>query len=183
METILLMQKEKNMSVYLEIVDVYAREILDSRGNPTVEAEVKVKDGEHVFTGRASVPSGASTGEHEAKELRDTDSGRYHGKGVHQAVVNVNDRIKAVLLGKDAANQVLIDQILNCTDGTENKCNLGANATLPVSMACAKACAKALNLPLHRYLGGVYGIRMPMPMMNILNGGRHADNTVIFRSL
>ena len=129
METILLMQKGKNMAVYLEIVDVYAREILDSRGNPTVEAEVNVKDGEHVFTGRASVPSGASTGEHEAKELRDTDSGRYHGKGVHQAVVNVNDRIKAVLLGKDAANQVLIDQILNCTDGTENKCNLGANAT------------------------------------------------------
>ena len=169
------------MSVYLKIVDVYAREILDSRGNPTVEAEVKVKDGEHVFTGRASVPSGASTGEHEAKELRDTDSGRYHGKGVHQAVVNVNDRIKAVLLGKDAANQVLIDQILNCTDGTENKCNLGANATLSVSMACAKACAKALNLPLHRYLGGVYGIRMPMPMMNILNGGRHADNTVDFQ--
>ena len=166
------------MAVYLEIVDVYAREILDSRGNPTVEAEVKVKDGEHVFTGRASVPSGASTGEHEAKELRDTDSGRYHGKGVHQAVVNVNDRIKAVLLGKDAANQMLIDQILNCTDGTDNKCNLGANATLSVSMACAKACAKALNLPLHRYLGGVYGIRMPMPMMNILNGGRHADNTV-----
>ena len=169
------------MAVYLEIVDGYAREILDSRGNPTVEAEVNVKDGEHVFTGRASVPSGASTGEHEAKELRDTDSGRYHGKGVHQAVVNVNDRIKAVLLGKDAANQVLIDQILNCTDGTENKCNLGANATLSVSMACAKACAKALNLPLHRYLGGVYGIRMPMPMMNILNGGRHADNTVDFQ--
>ncbi|WP_296115594.1 phosphopyruvate hydratase [uncultured Eubacterium sp.] len=169
------------MAVYLEIVDVYAREILDSRGNPTVEAEVKVKDGEHIFTGRASVPSGASTGEHEAKELRDTDSRRYHGKGVHQAVVNVNDRIKAVLLGKDAANQVLIDQILNCTDGTENKCNLGANATLAVSMACAKACAKALNLPLFRYLGGVYGIRMPIPMMNILNGGRHADNTVDFQ--
>ena len=118
------------MAVYLEIVDVYAREILDSRGNPTVETEVKVKDGNHIFTGRASVPSGASTGEHEAKELRDTDSRRYHGKGVHQAVVNVNDRIKAVLLGKDATNQVLIDQILNCTDGTDNKCNLGANATL-----------------------------------------------------
>ena len=127
-----------------------AREILDSRGNPTVETEVRVKDGNHIFTGRASVPSGASTGEHEAKELRDADSRRYHGKGVHQAVVNVNDRIKAVLLGKDAANQVLIDQILNCTDGTENKCNLGANATLSVSMACAKACAKALNLPLFR---------------------------------
>ena len=169
------------MAVYLEIVDVYAREILDSRGNPTVETEVKVKDGNHIFTGRASVPSGASTGEHEAKELRDTDSRRYHGKGVHQAVVNVNDRIKAVLLGKDATNQVLIDQILNCTDGTENKCNLGANATLSVSMACAKACAKALNLPLFRYLGGVYGIRMPVPMMNILNGWRHADNTVDFQ--
>ena len=169
------------MAVYLEIVDVYAREILDSRGNPTVETEVKVRDGGHIFTGRASVPSGASTGEHEAKELRDTDSRRYHGKGVHQAVVNVNNRIKAVLLGKDAANQVLIDQILNCTDGTENKCNLGANATLSVSMACAKACAKALNLPLFRYLGGVYGIRMPIPMMNILNGGRHADNTVDFQ--
>ena len=169
------------MAVYLEIVDVYAREILDSRGNPTVETEVKVKDGGHIFTGRASVPSGASTGEHEAKELRDTDSKRYHGKGVHQAVVNVNNRIKSVLLGKDAANQVLIDQVLSCTDGTENKYNLGANATLSVSMACAKACAKALNLPLFRYLGGVYGIRMPIPMMNILNGGRHADNTVDFQ--
>ena len=166
------------MAVYLEIVDVYAREILDSRGNPTVETEVKVKDGNHVFTGRASVPSGASTGEHEAMELRDTDSGRYHGKGVHQAVVNVNDRIKMVLMGKNASDQVLIDSILCCTDGTENKCNLGANATLSVSMACAKACAKALNLPLFRYLGGVYGIRMPIPMMNILNGGRHAVNTV-----
>ena len=121
------------MAVYLEIVDVYAREILDSRGNPTVEAEVNVKDGEHVFTGRASVPSGASTGEHEAKELRDTDSGRYHGKGVHQAVVNVNDRIKAVLLGKDAANQVLIDQILNCTDGTENMCKGIESAITPLS--------------------------------------------------
>ena len=171
----------KIMAVYLEIVDVYAREILDSRGNPTVETEVKVKDGNHVFTGRASVPSGASTGEHEAKELRDTDSRRYHGKGVHQAVVNVNDRIKEVLIGKDASNQVFIDSILCCTDGTENKCNLGANATLSVSMACAKACAKALNLPLFRYLGGVYGIRMPIPMMNILNGGRHADNTVDFQ--
>ena len=169
------------MAIYLEIVDVYAREILDSRGNPTVETEVKVKDGMHVFTGRASVPSGASTGEHEAVELRDKDSGRYHGRGVHQALVNVNDRIKEVLIGKDASNQVLIDYILNCTDGTDNKCNLGANAMLSVSMACAKACAKALNLPLFRYLGGVYGVRMPIPMMNILNGGRHADNTVDFQ--
>lgn len=169
------------MAAYLEIVDVYAREILDSRGNPTVEAEVKVKNGGHIFTGRASVPSGASTGEHEAAELRDRDTKRFHGLGVHQAVVNVNNRIKNVLMGKDASNQILIDYILNCTDGTENKCNLGANAMLSVSMACAKASAKALNQPLFRYLGGVYGIRMPIPMMNILNGGRHADNTVDFQ--
>lgn len=172
---------KESMAAYLEIVDVYAREILDSRGNPTVEAEVKVKDGVHVFTGRASVPSGASTGEHEAVELRDKNSRRYHGLGVHEAVVNVNDRIKEVLLEKDASNQILIDYILNCTDGTDNKCNLGANATLAVSMACAKASAKAFNQPLFRYLGGVYGIRMPIPMMNILNGGRHADNTVDFQ--
>ncbi|MCD7981376.1 MAG: enolase [Clostridiales bacterium] len=166
------------MAAYFEIVDVYAREILDSRGNPTVEAEVKVRADGHVFTGRAGVPSGASTGEHEARELRDSDSRRYHGLGVRQAVVNVNDRIRTVLLGKDASDQVQIDEILKCTDGTENKCNLGANAMLSVSMACAKASAKALNQPLFRYLGGVYGIRMPIPMMNILNGGRHAANTV-----
>ncbi|MCC8151126.1 MAG: enolase [Lachnospiraceae bacterium] len=166
------------MAAYLEIIDVYAREILDSRGNPTVEAEVKVRDGKHVFTGRASVPSGASTGEHEARELRDADSDRYHGQGVRQAVVNVNDRIRTVLLGKDASDQVGVDHILQCTDGTDSKCNLGANAMLAVSMACAKASAKALNQPLFRYLGGVYGVRMPIPMMNILNGGRHASNTV-----
>jgi enolase len=166
------------MAAYLEIVDVYAREILDSRGNPTLEAEVKVKDGEHVFTGRASVPSGASTGAHEAVELRDCNPKRYHGLGVQNAVINVNDRIKLVLMGKDASNQILIDTILNCTDGTPDKSNLGANATLAVSMACAKASAKAFNQPLFRYLGGVYGVRMPIPMMNILNGGRHADNTV-----
>ena len=169
------------MSAYLKIVEVYAREILDSRGNPTVEAEVKVEEGTHTVTGRASVPSGASTGEHEAVELRDTDSRRYHGKSVHQAVVNVNDRIREVLLGKDASNQILIDYILKCTDGTENKCNLGANAMLAVSMACAKASAKALNQSLFRYLGGVYGVRMPVPLMNILNGGRHAANTVDFQ--
>ena len=169
------------MSVYLEITDIYAREILDSRGNPTVEAEVRVTDKGHIYTGRASVPSGASTGEHEAVELRDTDDARYHGKGVRQAVINVNEKIKEVLIGKDASNQVLIDYILNCTDSTENKSNLGANATLAVSMACAKACAKALNLSLFRYLGGVYGVRMPIPMMNILNGGKHAANTVDFQ--
>lgn len=166
------------MSAYLKIVEVYAREILDSRGNPTVEAEVQVEENGHIFTGRASVPSGASTGEHEAVELRDRDSGRYHGKGVHQALVNVNDRIREVLLGKNAMEQVQIDHILICTDGTENKCNLGANATLAVSMACAKASAKALCQPLYRYLGGVYAAGMPLPMMNILNGGRHAANTV-----
>ncbi|MCD7921284.1 MAG: enolase [Clostridiales bacterium] len=166
------------MAAYFEIVDVYAREILDSRGNPTVEAEVKIRADGHSFTGRASVPSGASTGEHEARELRDSDSRRYHGLGVRQAAVNVNDRIRTVLLGKDASDQVLIDDILKCTDGTDNKCNLGANAMLSVSMACAKASARALNQPLFRYLGGVYGIRMPVPMMNILNGGRHAANTV-----
>ncbi|MCD8364395.1 MAG: enolase [Clostridiales bacterium] len=166
------------MAAYFEIIDVYAREILDSRGNPTVEAEVKVRDGKHVFTGRASVPSGASTGEHEARELRDADSDRFHGRGVRQAVVNVNDRIRTVLLGKDASDQVGVDHILRCTDGTDNKCNLGANAMLAVSMACAKASAEAQNQPLFRYLGGVYGVRMPIPMMNILNGGRHASNTV-----
>lgn len=166
------------MAAYFEIVDVYAREILDSRGNPAVEAEVKVRADGHFFTGRASVPSGASTGEHEARELRDNDSRRYHGLGVRQAVVNVNDRIRTVLLGKDASDQVRIDEILKSTDGTENKCNLGANAMLAVSAACARASAAALDLPLFRYLGGVYGIRMPLPMMNILNGGRHAANTV-----
>ncbi|MCD8230826.1 MAG: enolase [Clostridiales bacterium] len=166
------------MAAYLKITDIYAREILDSRGNPTVEAEVSVRNGKQKFTGRASVPSGASTGEHEARELRDSDSSRYHGMGVRQAVVNVNDRIRTVLLGKDASNQVLIDHILKCTDGTENKCNLGANAMLAVSMACAKASAMAYAQPLFRYLGGVYGVRMPLPMMNILNGGRHAANTV-----
>ena len=166
------------MSAYLKIVEVYAREILDSRGNPTVEAEVQVQQDGHIYTGRASVPSGASTGEHEAVELRDRDSARYDGKGVHQALVNVNDRIREVLLEKNAAEQVQIDHILICTDGTANKCNLGANSTLAVSMACAKASAKALDLPLYRYLGGVYGVTMPVPMMNILNGGRHAANTV-----
>ncbi|MCD8323696.1 MAG: phosphopyruvate hydratase [Clostridiales bacterium] len=166
------------MAAYLKIIHVYAREILDSRGNPTVEAEVTVQYKNKFFTGRASVPSGASTGEHEAKELRDTDSGRYHGMGVRQAVVNVNDRIRTVLLGKDASNQVMIDHILQCTDGTDNKCNLGANAMLAVSMACAKAGAAALDQPLFRYLGGVYGVRMPLPMMNILNGGCHAANAL-----
>lgn len=169
------------MSVNLQIMDVYAREILDSRGNPTVEAEVKVRDGEHIFTGRASVPSGASTGSHEAAELRDGEADRYHGKGVRRAVTHVNTEIKKVLLGENACNQLKIDYILRTTDGTDNKNRLGANAILAVSMACADVSAKALNLPLFRYLGGVFGVRMPVPMMNILNGGRHAANTVDFQ--
>lgn len=169
------------MSVDLQIVDVYAREILDSRGNPTVEAEVSVKKGSHTVTGRASVPSGASTGEHEAAELRDGDPGRYLGRGVHNAVCHVNKEIKEVLLGKNACDQLLIDHILRKTDGTADKGRLGANAILAVSMACARAAAAGLGMPLYRYLGGVYGVKMPVPMMNILNGGKHASNTVDFQ--
>ena len=169
------------MSVDLQIVDIYAREILDSRGNPTVEAQVSVKKEGRMVTGRASVPSGASTGEHEAAELRDGDAGRYLGKGVHKAVCHVNQEIKKVLLGKNACNQLLIDHILQKTDGTADKSRLGANAVLAVSMACARAAAAGLDIPLYRYLGGVYGVKMPVPMMNILNGGKHASNTVDFQ--
>ncbi len=169
------------MSVNLQIKDMYAREILDSRGNPTVETEVTVEKGGHLFTGRASVPSGASTGSHEARELRDGEQQRYQGKGVKQAVTHVNTEIKRVLLGENALNQLKIDYILRTTDGSRHKERLGANALLSVSAACAKVAAKSLNMPLFRYLGGVYGVRMPVPMMNILNGGRHAHNTVDFQ--
>ena len=169
------------MSVNLQIKDIYAREILDSRGNPTVETEVQVEKEGHLFTGRASVPSGASTGSHEARELRDGDRTRYQGKGVTCAVTHVNTELKKVLLGENALNQLKIDYILRTTDGSSHKERLGANALLSVSMACAKAAAKALNMPLFRYLGGVYGVRMPIPMMNILNGGRHAHNTIDFQ--
>lgn len=169
------------MSLDLQIVDVYAREILDSRGNPTVEAQVSVKKDGHTVTGRASVPSGASTGEHEAVELRDGDPDRYLGKGVQRAVCHVNQEIKKVLLGKNAGDQLLIDYILRHTDGTSKKSRLGANAILAVSMACARAAAAGLGMPLYRYLGGVYGVKMPVPMMNILNGGKHASNTVDFQ--
>lgn len=162
------------MNNYLEITDVHAREILDSRGNPTVEAEVTV-DG--CVTARAAVPSGASTGRFEAVELRDGET-RYFGLGVTRAVNNVNTKIREALLGKNALEQGRIDRILIELDGTENKGNLGANATLGVSMACARAAAAALELPLYRYLGGIAPRRMPVPMMNILNGGKHADNTV-----
>ena len=169
------------MSLDLQIVDVYAREILDSRGNPTVEAQVSVKKDGHTVTGRASVPSGASTGEHEAVELRDGDPDRYLGKGVQRAVCHVNQEIKKVLLGKNAGDQLLVDYILRHTDGTNKKSRLGANAILAVSMACARAASAGLGMPLYRYLGGVYGVKMPVPMMNILNGGKHASNTVDFQ--
>ncbi len=170
------------MSVKLEIMAVHAREILDSRGNPTVEAEVEVHnpiDGRS-YQGRAAVPSGASTGSFEAVELRDGET-RYFGLGVQHAVKNVNEKIASALLGKNALEQILIDRMLLELDGTENKENLGANAMLSVSLACAKASAKALSLPLYRYLGGVGPRLLPVPMMNILNGGKHAANTVDFQ--
>ncbi|MCH5343599.1 MAG: phosphopyruvate hydratase [Acetatifactor sp.] len=170
------------MQQYLEIRDVHAREILDSRGNPTVEASVIVLnhgDGQ-LYEGLADVPSGASTGKFEAVELRDGET-RYFGLGVQHAVKNVNEKIASVLIGRNALEQILIDRILMETDGTENKGNLGANATLSVSMAVAKAAATALNLSLYRYLGGIAPRLLPVPMMNILNGGRHAANTVDFQ--
>jgi enolase len=161
-----------------EIVSIHAREILDSRGNPTVEADVVLEDG---VRGRAAVPSGASTGEHEAVELRDGDKKHYLGKGVLGAVENVESIIAPELAGMDASNQKLIDATMIALDGTENKSKLGANAILAVSMACARASAEALGLPLYRYLGGVNACILPTPMMNILNGGAHADNNVDFQ--
>ena len=158
-----------------EIVDVYAREILDSRGNPTVEAEVTLDDGS---TGRAAVPSGASTGAHEAVELRDGDKSRYLGKGVLNAVSAVNDEIFPELLGLDATDQRHIDATLIALDGTPNKSRLGANAILGVSLAVAKAAANASGLPLYRYVGGANAHVLPTPMMNIINGGAHADNPI-----
>ncbi len=157
------------------ILDVTAREILDSRGNPTIEVDVLLEDGSF---GRAAVPSGASTGEHEAVELRDADASRYGGKGVQTAVDNVDGAIAEALLGLDATDQRQVDAVLVALDGTENKSRLGANAMLGVSMAVAKAAAEFHGLPLFRYLGGVRASLLPTPMMNILNGGRHADNNV-----
>lgn len=165
------------MNRYLPITYIYAREILDSRGNPTVEAEA-VLDG--VYEARASVPSGASTGQYEAVELRDGQE-RYLGLGVEKAVSNVNTKIANALLGENALSQGYIDHLLIDADGTENKSNLGANAILPVSMAVAKASAKALGLPLYQYLGGIRTDSMPVPMMNILNGGRHSKNSLDFQ--
>lgn len=160
------------------IVDVLGREILDSRGNPTVEVEVLLESG---IIGRAAIPSGASTGEHEAVELRDGDKKRYLGKGVQKAVKNVNELIADNLIDFDATDQVAIDNFLIELDGTPNKSKLGANAILGVSLACAKAAAEAFGLPLYRYIGGTSARVLPVPMMNILNGGSHADNTVDFQ--
>lgn len=163
------------MKQYLQIESVYAREILDSRGNPTVEVEVEVEGG---FVGRASVPSGASTGAFEAVELRDGDKSRYLGKGTLTAVDNVNDIIAPEIEGMNALDQVEIDKVMIELDGTDNKGKLGANAILGVSLAVAKAAAEALGVSLYNYLGGVNAKVLPVPMMNILNGGKHADNSV-----
>ena len=170
------------MISFKKIIEVHGREILDSRGNPTVETEVVVEDVETGcrYMGHASVPSGASTGRFEAVELRDGEE-RYFGLGVEHAVQNINEKIKPLLIGKNVLDQSEIDRLLIAADGTDNKANLGANATLGVSMACARAAAAFLKLPLYRYLGGSRTILMPTPMMNILNGGKHAANTVDFQ--
>lgn len=160
------------------ILDIAAREILDSRGNPTVEAEVITEDG---FMGRAAVPSGASTGKYEAVELRDGDNERFLGKGVTKAVGNIRDVILEELVGVDVTDQRYIDSLMLEIDGTNNKGKLGANAILAVSLACAKAAAEATVQPLYRYLGGVNAYTLPVPMMNILNGGSHADNSIDFQ--
>lgn len=160
------------------IIEVHARQILDSRGNPTVEVEVLTDEG---ALGRAAVPSGASTGIHEAVELRDNDKKKYLGKGVLKAVKNVNDQIAKAITGFDITAQAAIDQVMIDLDGTANKSKLGANAILAVSMAVAKAAAEEANLPLYRYIGGTNARTLPMPMMNILNGGAHADNKIDFQ--
>lgn len=170
------------MKRYMEITDIHGREILDSRGNPTIEAEVTLTDTitkEHC-TARAAVPSGASTGRFEAVELRDGEP-RYFGLGVQKAVMHVNKEIREKLLGKNGLNQLELDRLMIEADGTENKGHLGANAILAVSMAVARTAAKALRIPLYQYLGGVYTRQLPIPMMNILNGGKHAENTVDFQ--
>ena len=160
------------------IADIHARQILDSRGNPTIEVDVTTQNGS---IGRAAVPSGASTGIHEAVELRDGDNGIYLGKGVLKAVQNVNTSIKEELLGANVFEQTAIDKFLIDLDGSENKSNLGANAMLGVSLAVAKAAAESLGMPLYRYIGGINANTLPIPMMNILNGGSHADNSIDFQ--
>jgi len=161
-----------------QIESVHARQILDSRGNPTVEVDVELSSG---IVGRAAVPSGASTGENEAVELRDGDKARYMGKGVLKAVKNVDERIAPALAGMDVRRQTEIDRTMIDLDGTPTKSKIGANAILGVSMACAKAAAEALDMPLYRYLGGASARVLPVPMFNILNGGKHADNNVDFQ--
>ena len=163
------------MKAYLQIMQVIGREIIDSRGNPTVEAEVTLEDGS---VGRAAAPSGASTGEFEALELRDGDKAKFGGKGVSKAVANINEKIAPALIGADASDIYAVDAIMLKLDGTEDKSNLGANAILAVSLAAAKAAAVSLDLPLYCFLGGISGNHLPVPMMNILNGGAHATNSV-----
>ena len=166
------------MKAYLQIMQVIGREIIDSRGNPTVEAEVTLEDGS---VGRAAAPSGASTGEFEALELRDGDKAKFGGKGVSKAVANINEKIAPALIGADASDIYAVDAIMLKLDGTEDKSNLGANAILAVSLAAAKAAAVSLDLPLYCFLGGISGNHLPVPMMNILNGGKHANNSVDFQ--
>ncbi len=161
-----------------EIIDIRSREILDSRGNPTIEVEVLTEMGAQ---GRAAVPSGASTGKYEAVELRDGDDERFLGKGVLDACRNVEDNIREALIGVDVSDQVYVDKLMLELDGTDNKSKLGANAILGVSLAVAKAAAQEANLPLYRYIGGVNAHVLPVPMMNILNGGSHADNSIDFQ--
>ena len=160
---------------YLEIEKVVGREILDSRGNPTVEAEVTLVDG---TVARGCAPSGASTGEFEALELRDKDKSRYLGKGVLKAVENINTVIADAIVGMDASDIYAVDKAMICADGTKDKSKLGANAILAVSIACARTASQALDIPLYRFLGGINANRLPVPMMNILNGGAHAANTL-----
>ena len=168
------LQSIKNM----KISDIKGREILDSRGNPTIEVDVRLECG---IIGRASVPSGASTGEHEAIELRDNDPSRYNGKGVSKAVININEKIAPNLLGESSLNQRDIDHLLIALDGTPTKSNLGANAILGVSLAVARAASLFLGIPLYRYLGGTNTYMLPVPMMNIINGGRHSDSPIAFQ--
>lgn len=166
---------------YLPVRRIHARQVLDSRGNPTVEVEATVGEGIvglEGYTAKAIVPSGASTGKFEAVELRDRDKEKYLGLGVEKAVANVNTKLAEAVLGENALNQSYIDHLLIQADGTDNKSSAGANAVLGVSMAVARAAAMALRIPLYQYLGGCHTRRLPVPMMNILNGGKHADNTV-----
>ncbi|MBC8277547.1 MAG: phosphopyruvate hydratase, partial [FCB group bacterium] len=161
-----------------DIISIYGREVLDSRGNPTVEAEVYLSSG---VMGRAIVPSGASTGEHEAMELRDGDSKRYLGKGVRQTCERLNDELAGEIIGLDALDQAEVDQTLIETDGTPNKSKYGANAVLAISLAVCRAASNAIGIPLYRYIGGIAANVLPVPMMNVLNGGEHADNNVDFQ--